>query len=113
MKKIDFDKPIRFVEDKEPAHFIGPSITGNFVIEEARRPGDPFGPLQSAIYLDEYGRSRNGTQVIENAPKRITRWMWIYTDSGYATKEDALEDSPECPDRNTLIKIEFVPGERQ
>jgi len=104
---IDFDKPIRFTDDKTQAHFIGPRLDGRLVVE---RPGHP-----GLIIVDSDGRERSVSTVapiIENIPKRITRWILMLPESGYENKEDALAAANmiqmSCP---AVVRVEFEEGE--
>jgi len=110
---IDFKKPIRFVCDKEPAHFVGPLLDGNFVIERTDFIKAPL------ILVDENGCAvinssiSSFSPVIENVPERITRWILMTPHMGYDSKEDALEVAKHCwGEEYTVVKIEFEEGER-
>jgi len=111
MKKIDFEKPIRFTDDNAPAHLIGQRIDGNFVLEVEGRP--------LLIIVDKDGRvviapsTYSFSPVIENVPERITRWIIASSNTGYESKKDALNavaqfHNPDC----AVIRIEFEIGER-
>ena len=80
---IDFDKPIRFVDSKLPARVIGRLLNGRLLVENAN--------VETLVYeVDECGRNRNGSYIIENTTERITRWIIMTPHTGYKSKESAL-----------------------
>jgi len=102
---IDFNKPIRFISDKSPAHCVGPRIDGNFVVERADHP--------SLLIVDENGCAvinssiSSFSPVIENIPERITRWILMTPDTGYSSGEDAAMAAVRSGGGYTVVKVEF------
>ena len=108
MKNIDFNKPIRFTAGKDPAHFVGQRLDGDFFIERYGSGG--------LIIVDEYGRISNtfdSPPIIENVPELITRWVLVTPYCGYDSKEDALRAarSMDTDVKKAMIRVDFEEGE--
>jgi len=110
---IDFDKPIRFVDNNKPAHFIGKRLDGLFVIEV---------DLEDRLFIvDKDGRAiinslpPSLSPIIENVPERITRWIVVTPYTGFDSEEEAHRAAERFGCRRyTLarVEVEFDGGER-
>lgn len=107
MKEIDFEKRLRFMGQKNIAHFVGQrSREGHWIIEEAS---------SGLIFtVDSYGRNVSTLEkIVENVPGKITRWVNFYKD-GYPGRAHHTKDAAdnECDDdRIACVPITFEPGE--
>ena len=104
MKEIDFEKPLRFVDNADELKYIGLDSRGFHVVEIV--------PVNALMQVDRYGKAA-GWQDVENIPEKITRWVNFYKngrDGGvHPTKVDA--DRCATDQRIACIGVEFEPGE--
>jgi hypothetical protein len=99
---IDWTKPIRRSDTKEPLHYVGKMASGRHIVEDA---GD-LGVVASdglAIYL--FGC------CVENVPEKRTLWFnidgagiaWLYN-----SKDKAIQDAESGT--KARIKVEYTEG---
>ena len=104
MKEIDFEKPLRFVDNADELKYIGLDSRGFHIVEIV--------PVNALMQVDRYGKAA-GWQDVENIPEKITRWVNFYKngrDGGvHPTKVDA--DRCATDQRIACIGVEFEPGE--
>ena len=104
MKEIDFEKPLRFVDNADELKYIGLDSRGFHVVEIV--------PVNALMQVDRYGKAA-GWQDVENVPEKITRWVNFYEnekDGGvHQTKVNA--DRCATAKRIACIRVEFEPGE--
>jgi hypothetical protein len=103
MKEIDFEKPLRFVDNADELKYIGLDSRGFHVVEIV--------PVNALMQVDRYGKAA-GWQDVENIPEKITRWCNFYpSGSGgtHATREQA--DRSATSERIACVPVTFEPGE--
>ena len=98
MKEIDFKKPLRFSE----ASYCRPSPL-KYLAKDAET-GEIY--VQHADGTIGHYRAHE----LENIPEKITRWVNMFTSSGYATKVEA-DMGYHNQNRIACIQVTFEPGE--
>ena len=103
MKEIDFEKPLRFVDNADELKYIGLDSCGFHVVEIV--------PVNTLIQIDRYGKSSRW-QDVENIPEKITQWCNFYpSGSGdtHATRTEA--DRSATSERIACVPVTFELGE--
>ena len=103
LKDIDFTKPLRCTStDKSPVHYIGVDKDGKHVCQKTTG-------MEAIFIVDRFGKSAQFVDI-ENIPEKITRWVNMFTSSGYATKAEA-DMGYHNQNRIACIQVTFEPGE--
>ena len=104
MKEIDFEKPLRFVDNADELKYIGLDSRGFHVVEIV--------PVNALMQVDRYGKAA-GWQDVENTPEKITRWVNFYKNGRDGGVHPTKVDADRCATANRIacIGVEFEPGE--
>ncbi len=103
MKEVDFEKPLRFVDNADELKYIGLDSCGFHVVEIV--------PVNILIQIDRYGKSSRW-QDVENIPEKLVRWVNLYEGgAGAAHITHELADQNAGIGRIACIRIEFEEGE--
>ena len=104
MKEIDFEKPLRFVDNADELKYIGLDSRGFHVVEIV--------PVNALMQVDRYGKAA-GWQDVENIPEKITRWVNFYKNGRDGGVHPTKVDADRCATANRIacIPVEFDEGE--
>ncbi len=103
MKEVDFEKPLRFVDNADELKYIGLDSCGFHVVEIV--------PVNILIQIDRYGKS-SGWQDVENIPEKITQWCNFYpSGSGYTHATRTEADRSATSERIACVPVTFELGE--
>jgi hypothetical protein len=104
MKKVDYNKPIRFTEGSRAVHYVGIDSSGMHVVQIANTP-------EFARFNDVGQSVDRYYQDLENVPEKIARWICVMPDSGFPTKEEAAKIAA-LDHRYSVVQVEFEEGQR-
>ena len=104
MKEIDFEKPLRFVDNADELKYIGLDSLGFHVVEIVS--------VNALMQVDRYGKAA-GWQDVENIPEKLVRWVNFYKNGRDGGVHPTKVDADRCATANRIacIGVEFEPGE--